>query len=351
MMHDWAEWSIGLGRWKGVSIRIHLLCFIVAVSLLALTPKADGDDFTSISILVLAVLLASSLVHEGGHVFAVFRLGGRVDQIVFGPGGGVTRCSLPPPPNAIWIAGLAGPAANLILMILAAILLALFTNTDVLSLLHPVAPAALVEGSPAVITLKLTAWLNAILALVNLLPAFPFDGGTVLRALLRPYVGSRTAIMYVFNAALVTAALLLFAAWFVRDAYAQAAIPAWLPLSMLALFLVFSARRDMVLTSRHPPNDDLEDILFEEEIDELLLENEYDEFNEGEEAVLIENWCQNHQDEQEFEDREDARLDDVLARLHESSLDQLSLEDRKLLERASVRYRNKRNKKDAEKKV
>jgi hypothetical protein len=218
--------------------------------------------------------------------------------------------------------------------------LAVSTDANVFGLFRPLAPTALIEGSPLLVAMKLAVWINWLLGLANLLPAFPFDGGTALRAILRPLVGSRTAIDYAFRTAVAVASLLLVAAWFVRDAYAQAAMPAWLPLVMLALFLFVSARRDARLASRRVPEDDPFSDGLLKDVDDLLFEE-----LEEEDAVLIESWRHDAHDENDCvndqEDAEEARLDAILARLHHSSIDQLSMEDRQLLERVSKRYRHR----------
>jgi hypothetical protein len=118
-------------------------------------------------------------------------------------------------------------------------------------------------------------------------------------------------------------------------------MPAWLPLAGLAVFLFVSAQRDAVLASRRVPEEDPFETDSLDDSDALLFE----ELDDEEEGILIESWRQKIRDEsdtrQEQEDLEEARLDDVLARLHGKSLDQLSFEDRQLLQRASARYRNR----------
>ena len=313
---------------------------LVAVGLLAVAPRIGSVDLAWVALIAVAVLLVGSLLHEVAHLLVVLRLGGDVDQVVLGPMGGVTRCSLPPPSESVWIAALAGPMANFALAAAAAVALAL--NQGERGRPVPYARSGRdTAGSPGLVALKLTVWINWLLGLVNLLPAFPFDGGTALRAIFRPLVGSRTAIVYVFRVAISVAVGLLVVAWLVRDAYAQAAMPAWLPLAGLAIFLCVSAQRDAVLASRRVPEEDPFETDALDDSDALLFE----ELDDEEEGILIESWRQKIRDEsdtrQEQEDLEEARLDDVLARLHGKSLDQLSFEDRQLLQRASARYRNR----------
>ena len=341
-MHEWTDWSIRLGRWRGIDIRVHYLFILMAVVMLGVAPNIGQGEMTPIAAISLGVLFISSLLHELAHVVAIDRLGGKVDLVVLGPFGGVTRCSLPPPPESVCFAALAGPVVNGLVAIAGAIVLLFATSVGVwgaLGLFHPIAPAALIEGSSMLVAAKLFVWVNWLISLLNVLPAFPFDGGMALRAVLRPVVGSRTAIEYTFRTAIGVAVALLVTAWFVRELYAQAAIPAWLPLAMLALFLMVSAKRDRALASLRVPEDDPFGEHLLDNSDDLLFEELEDD------VVLIESWRnpsrEEHKEGGEQDDNEEARLDDVLARLHHSSIDQLSPEDRQLLERASEKYRDR----------
>ncbi len=345
-MHSLADWSVGIGRWRGVPVRIHLLFVVLAVVTFFLASQDDRDpDLLWASATGLGVLLASVVVHELGHIVAAKQLGGTVDEVVLGPLGGLVPVRIPSQLRHEWIAAVAGPAANLLLAAIIGIPLAAARRADLLGLLNPITPAELVASTPLLTTLRLAVWVNWLLFLVNLLPAFPFDGGPALRALLKPAVGSRSAVIYTARIAALLACLLLVSAWIVRNQYEYAAVSAWPALALLGIFLLFSARRDAARLgqeTRHEPSDNLL-------LGDYLEASAFEEIQD-EQAVLVQQSPRRHEREDgghPLESFEEARLDDVLARLHESSLEELSPEDRRLLLEASIRYRRRRRQRDA----
>ena len=162
-------------RMFGVPVRLHftfiLLVVFVAVSVLG-SPQSNG----SYAIFLLGSL-ASVLLHEMGHALLASRFGIRTTEIVMFPIGGLSRMERPLPPTAeIWVA-LAGPVVNLLLAggIFSYMIAAReAAPVDASDLMHP-------NGKSA---LALLLYGNILLAGFNLLPAFPMDGGRVLRALL-----------------------------------------------------------------------------------------------------------------------------------------------------------------------
>jgi Zn-dependent protease/CBS domain-containing protein len=157
----------------GVPVRLHftfvlLFIFVVAVAL-------SGNVSAAFMGLYLLFLFSSVLLHELGHALVSKRFGIRTVEIVMYPIGGVARMERSPEPGPeFWIA-IAGPAVNLV--IAAAILFPL----HFLGKLVP--PDQLRTPTDANI-LQLAGLGNLWLALFNLLPAFPMDGGRILRALL-----------------------------------------------------------------------------------------------------------------------------------------------------------------------
>ena len=124
-------------------------------------------------------LFASVVLHELGHSVTAQRFGIGVAEIVLFPIGGIARLErLPKPKQEFWIA-LAGPAVNIVI---AAILYGLEL---VIGNLHPreIEQMALVNLVPNLRVINVT------LAVFNMIPAFPMDGGRVLRAVLALYLG------------------------------------------------------------------------------------------------------------------------------------------------------------------
>lgn len=167
------RWSLKLGRIAGIQVYLHWTFFL----LLGLVCFVDFGQGTGVrasvaALLFIIPLFACIVLHELGHALAARRYGIPTRDITLLPIGGVARLERMPrdPKQELWVA-LAGPLVNV------AIVVVLFFTLVVLVL----APFNL-----AVYAAFVWVLLKANLALVafNMLPAFPMDGGRVLRALL-----------------------------------------------------------------------------------------------------------------------------------------------------------------------
>jgi Zn-dependent protease len=341
------RWSVSLGRWWGVAVYLHI--FFLFSALLALTFTLRDPDLLGVGLLTVGVLLASVALHELGHALAALRVGGRVDAIVLGPVGGLISPRVPDEPEIKLFVALAGPIVHLLIAVLAAIALAIAGNTQLLGLLNPMAtPEDLVEpGGLGLVAAKLTLWINWLLMLLNLLPAYPFDGGPVLRAMLWPALGRRTAAIVTARIAMGLAVLLCVGALATIGRESDSSVPLWIPLVTLGIFLFFSARQDLAASSFDEQLDDSP--AYQVKSDGLDLLDAMWSGEEDDEGVLVEHQqrTQPEQNHRKQEDSEDARVDDILARLHDSSWDALSAEEVAILQRASQRYRRRRRMSDA----
>jgi Zn-dependent protease len=337
------RWSLSLGHWAGIHVRIHIFLLLFAVLSLAYMPV----DLYWPAFLTLAVAAASLALHEAAHALAALRVGGKVDTVILGPVGGLVSPRVPDEPEVQLFVALAGPIMHLSLVVVAAVGLTLAGYSDViLELLKPLNLSLYDDGSTNTWLLvgKLTLWLNWMLMLLNLLPAYPFDGGPIFRAMLWPALGRRTARVVTGRAGMVVGVLI-----------AAAAIPEFgppelnsftfvkLPLVMLGIFVFFSARQDLVSDWSEDLFDDVGGYRVRSDGVDLLAPMELE--NDEEEAVLVEH--QHRQGEpreqrrQSQEAFEDARVDDILARLHDTSISQLSREEIEILQRASERYKQR----------
>jgi Zn-dependent protease len=135
----------------------------------------------ALSILLVLAVFGCVLLHELGHALAAQQFGIRTRDITLYPIGGVARLErMPRAAGAELVIALAGPAVNLAI---AAGLLALGFLSG----------GALLEGGNLGVLLSELLAINVVLALFNLLPAFPMDGGRVLRALLSGWMGRAKA--------------------------------------------------------------------------------------------------------------------------------------------------------------
>lgn len=169
--------SLYLGKYKNVKVFIHwtfslLLLWIIISSLRQGIP---GIDILWTIIFVLA-LFCCVVLHEFGHALAAQKYGIQTKDIVLYPIGGIARLEKLPedPKQELWVA-IAGPLVNVgIFLILSAVLS--FTGFNIESLEE-------IKINPNTIILYLAS-ANLILAVFNLIPAFPMDGGRILRAFL-----------------------------------------------------------------------------------------------------------------------------------------------------------------------
>ncbi|MGZ6964048.1 MAG: site-2 protease family protein [Acidimicrobiia bacterium] len=166
------HWSFPVGRVGGIEIRVHV-SFLVLVALFALAAPQPGTLGALASVGWLLVIFGCVVVHELSHSFVARARGAEVEEILLFPLGGVSKLhNLPESPKDEFAIAIVGPLASIGLG-LAAAGLCLVTG-------RALVPIDLLAGA----WLARFAWLNLILGVFNLLPAFPLDGGRVLRSLL-----------------------------------------------------------------------------------------------------------------------------------------------------------------------
>ena len=166
-------------RLLGVPVRLHFT-FLLLLIFLLLTDLGSHESGSSYALFLLG-LFASVLLHELAHAYVGSRFGVRTTEIVMFPIGGLSRMERPlRPTEELWVS-LAGPLANLLLA--AGLFTYLYTHQTQLSILASIRPSDLLRPTEQK-ALPLLAFGNLALALFNLLPAFPMDGGRILRALL-----------------------------------------------------------------------------------------------------------------------------------------------------------------------
>ena len=165
-------WSLPIFRVAGIQLRIHVT-FLLLIGWLAFGYYAEGGSAAAAARVVFILLLFVCVVlHEFGHAFAAKAFGINTPDITLLPIGGVARLErMPEKPMQELVIALAGPMVNVV------IALGLFAAGGSRALLNP----STIEGG-GLIGQLLT--INILLLLFNLLPAFPMDGGRVLRALL-----------------------------------------------------------------------------------------------------------------------------------------------------------------------
>ncbi|MCB9701168.1 MAG: site-2 protease family protein [Myxococcales bacterium] len=170
-------WSWSIGRFFGIDTRVHAT-FLLLVGWAAFSAiEQGGTAFAALlSIAFLLAVFASVLLHELGHALTGRLYGIETRKITLSPLGGLAQleAGMLPPRAELWVA-LAGP---LVSFLLAGVFFTLAALTGEWS------PSSFVGG---------LGWANLMIAAFNMLPAFPMDGGRVLRAGLAGRIGYRRA--------------------------------------------------------------------------------------------------------------------------------------------------------------
>jgi Zn-dependent protease len=190
-----SSFNLPLGRWLGVPVVLHwswVLLFLVILGL------------DSTFAVMYAALFFIVLLHELGHVLAAKHFSCYVRDIVLYPIGGAAYMMLPSKPKQELVVALAGPMVNVLLLPI------LWLMADLHEIMKEVQTA------------------NLVLLIFNLVPAFPMDGGRVLRSILswctgKHYwstwvaarVGQGFAVLFVVAAVVTFNFMLIFVAYFV----------------------------------------------------------------------------------------------------------------------------------------
>jgi stage IV sporulation protein FB len=340
-MSEFSPWCLQLGRVYRVPVRVHAQFFAVSVLALFLATCQPGNQSAGLGLMAITILFVSVLAHEMGHLLAAARLGGQCEQIVIGPLGGLGQIEVPRERQTELIMVLAGPLVNLglVLLVLPILVLARIGLTPLASLLEP---AELLQGEWWVVLLKLTFWINGMLLVANLLPAFPFDGARLLRTMLWPTLDYRSAGQVAVRTSKLTAVGICILAWLVRDSLLADVLPTWVPLALVAIWIYGSAQQEALRLDESDWDEELFNYDFSQGY--TSLERNFETPRRA--GSSVRRWLQQRSElrrrkRQAREMDEERQVDAILIRLHESGMQGLSAKERALLNRVSARYRNR----------
>lgn len=167
-------WSVTIGTLFGTKLRIHFtfLIFLIWIGIAYWVAGGAGAALTGLAFILL--LFACVVAHEFGHILTARRYGVRTPDVTLLPIGGVARLErIPEKPAQELAVALAGPMVNVVI----AGVLILLLGTQALE-------TAMRETFEPADILPRLALANLFLAVFNLVPAFPMDGGRALRAVL-----------------------------------------------------------------------------------------------------------------------------------------------------------------------
>jgi len=171
------KWSIRVGSIFGIPVKLHLTFLLLLVLIYFIGPSLIGIGGMQ-GVVFVVLVFASVVFHELSHAMVARHYGIQVSDITLLPIGGVARmATLPEEPIQEILISVAGPIASIVLGFSLWFLADLFGS-----------PVTLTDMSVRGNLLAQLSALNFVLAIFNLLPAFPMDGGRILRGFLALYM-------------------------------------------------------------------------------------------------------------------------------------------------------------------
>jgi stage IV sporulation protein FB len=370
-------WSIPFFRLFGVQVRVHILFFLVTLGMFFREAFREGSYVAPLDVFLFTVVMLFGivLIHEFGHVFGGRSVGGDCDEVLLWPLGGLAYVSVPNDWRSNFITSAAGPLTNLLQCFLVAMVLAVVgfvpslipwdnpyvspmynfqdgrvytseygfkvyepntntaaeeTNTKH-SAYKPEEAVKKLERTPHleravaptwIVWLNRYYWLNAILLLLNLLPAFPLDGGQMLQALVWRRSGLRHGTLVACVAGYITAMVMILVAFSVES----------VPLVMLLTFIGLSSY--LKLRELQEGSEFATDVGEEDDEDRPKTKS----------VSFFKRWQQNRtakklQREHVQRTQDDERMDQLLEKIASKGKDSLTAEERAFMQRVSQRYR------------
>jgi stage IV sporulation protein FB len=174
------SWSLNIGSISGTQIRVHITFLLLLGWIFAVGWASEGLQAAWAGLAYIVLLFACVLAHEFGHIFTARAFGVATPDVTLLPIGGLARLErIPEKPQEEFLIAIAGPLVNVVI----AFALVLFAGAHL-----NMSDLAAVESTKVSLIDRLAA-VNLFLALFNMIPAFPMDGGRVLRALLATRLG------------------------------------------------------------------------------------------------------------------------------------------------------------------
>ena len=168
------SWSLNIGKVAGTVVRVHITFLLFLAWIFAASYASNGAASAWDTLLFMVLLFLCVLLHEFVHIFTARAFGVSTPFVTLLPIGGVAQLErIPEEPWEEFLIAIAGPLVNVAITILLVVFGA-----------HLTPGAATAVDNTHIAMIDRLAAVNLFLALFNLIPAFPMDGGRVLRALL-----------------------------------------------------------------------------------------------------------------------------------------------------------------------
>jgi len=187
-------WSLNIGRIFGIRFRIHVTFFLLLFFIFVSVFNEKGAEKALLATLFICAVFACVLIHEIGHSLIARRFGKEAKSITLLPIGGVAAMEeMPEKPGQEIAMSIMGPFINLVIAGILYLLVGRWTGIGVANL-YPDSMRTFFAGLIGI---------NIMLAVFNLIPAFPMDGGRVLRGILSmkmDYVKATSAAVFIGQA-------------------------------------------------------------------------------------------------------------------------------------------------------
>ena len=214
--------SFHLFRVAGIDLYLHWSWFVVAM--LEISNRRGSYGSLTFNVLEYLALFMIVLLHEMGHALACRSVGGRANEVVLWPLGGVAYVAPPMRPGATLWSIAAGPLVNVLLVF---VLLGLGAVSGTMGW---------AESAPDLPAFLRALWyINLGLLIFNLLPIYPLDGGQIVRALLWFVIGRARSLMVASIIGFLGVAVMFLFAWWAQSLW----------FGILALFILANCWRGL----------------------------------------------------------------------------------------------------------
>lgn len=351
-MSDPLGWSIHLGRWAGVQVRLHFLLLLFAAFRLLDASLAEGHPVAATAGW-LALLLLALAIHELAHAVTALLLGVEPDEVRLWPLGNLIVPGPASSGRSLESCIVAGSGLIVSGLIALTTWVVLYTTADVRMVLNPFGNefgtgSPLLADGKTVATAFTTVWwfgwfgyLNWVLFLANCIPAMPMDLSRILRYLTEnPWSsGSRDGLIATWTAR--ACSLLLVIIGLVRIVMGSYG---GLTLIVLGVFLYMLARLENRMLD--------EGGFFDDSVFGYDFSQGYTSLEAGAATVrparegALARWRRRRSDlrrrrQEAREAAQDQRMDEILDKIHREGRSALTAEEQRFLVRASARYKNR----------
>lgn len=327
------SWSFSAGTWFATNLRISILTPLLAVVLIfQLGPQ--------VGVIATLVALASLIAHEFAHIFSARATGGYGEEVMISPFGGVAMVQ----PGGTFLSRLIVPASGPILnLAICAGLVPILLGQDqsVRELMNPMNygedGSIVLAAQTSHLMCQLAFIVNWLLVLINLILVHPLDGGRILQAVLTEHYGLQASNQIYLKVGTIAGIGFVFVGLLLNSAF-------------VVVIGTFVLVLNLEETYRMRSSDTYDDSFMGYDFSQGYTSLERDGGAQERKAKVgfFKRWRQERKEKRDAAEqaraKEDAkRLDDILARLHEVGYDSLSDEEKRVLNRASSRYKNRQD--------